>query len=426
MSYELIENKAIGEKYYKFTVDGLRVYVAPKKLSSTIYAVLGVDFGSADTMCIYNGVETELPSGIAHFLEHKMFENEDGSDAFEQFSLNGANANAYTAASKTCYMFSCTDNFESNLKLLLNVVTVPHFTKQSVEKEKSIINQEIRMYKDDPYWKMHFSLLEALYHKDTIKADPAGTENSVAVVTPQLLYDTHRMFYTAENMVLCVCGDVAPDEVEDIVRRYLKPLKKGNVKRVGCNEPKDICKKRVESFMDVAAPLFAIGIKCDDLQIGEERIQACAENEIILQLVFGKSGEFYNRCYEEGLLGDRFSADFSCERGTSYIMLCGSTPDPERLYLKTLEEIRHRKESFCTPEEFERAKKVCYASALDTFNSTEGTASALISFVFDGGDVLEYTDKLRNASYEAVKVRFCSAYDTERMAFSVIYDKEEE
>ncbi len=424
VAYELIENKAIGERYYRFCVNGLRIYVAPKKLSS-IYAVLGVDFGSSDMHYKQNGVEKTLPSGLAHFLEHKMFENEDGTDAFEQFSLNGANANAYTSASKTCYMFSCTDNFESNLGLLIKVVTLPHFTEASVNKEKPIINKEIRMYMDDPYWKMHFSLLDALYHNDPIKADPAGTEADVASVTPQLLYDTHRMFYTAENMVLCVCGDITCDEVERIVKASLPSLQANSAEKLCVYEPSSICKKSVSAAMDVAAPLFAIGIKCDPLPTGEERIQACAEQEIILQLVFGKSGEFYNRCYEEGLLGDRFSADYSSERSTAYIMLCGSTPQPDRLYELAMLEIQSRRDSFCTEEEFERAKKVCYASALDTFNSTEGTANALLGFVADGGDMLEYTEKLRSASYERVKARFLQDYDVTRSAFSVIYNKEE-
>lgn len=424
MSYNWIENKSIGEKYCTFTVNGLRVYVAPKKQSS-IYAVLGVDFGSADMKCRFEGETHSLPAGLAHFLEHKMFENADGTDAFEQFSVNGANANAYTSASKTCYMFSCTDNFESNLSLLLNVATVPHFTVESVEREKAIINKEIRMYMDEPYWKMHFSLLNALYHNNTVKVDPAGTEESVSGITPDVLYRAHRMFYTAENMVLCVCGDVMPEVVEALVKENTVASHNALATRISEEEPFEVNQRFAETEMDVAVPLFAVGIKCDTLPMGEERIKAGAENEVILQLIFGKSGSFYNSCYESGLLGDRFSADFSCERTSTFIMLCGSSPKPDVVCELVKEEINKRKQSFCTVEEFERAKKVCYASALDTFNSTEGTASALLSFVFDGGDVLKYTEMLRSVSYDDVKARFNSWYDTDRMASSIIRVKED-
>lgn len=424
MRIEKIENKAIGEVYYSFTSRGLRVLVAPKKLSSA-YAVLGVDLGSADIFCLDGEEKRTLPLGIAHFLEHKMFECEDGSDAFEQFSLNGANANAYTGASKTCYMFSCTENFEKNLSLLLTAVTTPHFTDSSVDKERLIINKEIQMYKDDPYWQLHFSLLNALYYGEGITADPAGTEETVAAITANDLYDLHRMFYTAENMLLCICGDVEVDTVRRVVESVqISPSRKA-ARLLKEDEPHGVRTYRVNSRAELAAPLFAIGIKCDELPFGDERIQACAENEIILQLVFGKSGDFYTRCYESGLIGDRFAADYCSERGATYIMLSGSSTDPDAVYNAVLSEIAARKKSFCTPEEFDRAKKVCYASALDSFGWTESTASALLSFAFDGGDALGYTEKLRNADMEKIAKRFAEAYDTDRTALSVIYNKEE-
>lgn len=424
MNIERIENKAIGETYYSFTSRGLRVLVAPKKLSSA-YAVLGVDFGSADIFYEEGGKRRTLPLGIAHFLEHKMFEREDGSDAFEQFSLNGANANAYTGASKTCYMFACTDNFESNLSLLLETVTVPHFTDESVDKERLIINKEIQMYKDDPYWQLHFSLLNALYYGEGIKADPAGTEETVAAITANDLYNLHRLFYTAENMLLCICGDVDVDTVRRVVESVQFGTNRKTAKLLKEAEPHGVCTRRVNGKAELAVPLFAIGIKCDELPFGDERIQACAENEIILQLVFGKSGDFYNRCYESGLIGDRFAADYCGERGVTYIMLSGSSSNPDAVYNAVLDEIAERKKTFCTAEEFDRAKKVCYASALDSFGWTESTASALLSFAFDGGDALGYTEKLRNADIDKTAKRFAETYDADRMAFSVIYNKEE-
>jgi len=417
-------NDNIGEQYTKFNVHGLDVYVIPKNLSTT-YAILGVDFGSADTAFECDGKPWTVPAGIAHFLEHKMFENEDGTDAFEQFSILGANANAYTAASRTCYMFSCTENFEKSLALLLQVVTRPHFTDESVNKERSIINQEIRMYMDDPYWRMYFGLLDAMYHTASIRTDPAGTEESISGITPKMLYDCHRMFYKGDNMALCVCGNVDAERVKEIAESAIGDLPLGIAKRLKEEEPEEVRVNRAESFMDIAVPLFSIGIKCPPTDTGRERILAAAENEILLQMVFGKSGSFYNDCYETGLLGDRFSAGFSCERGTSFVMISGSSPEPDKVFALAMEEIERCRADFCTKAEFERAKKVCYSTALDVYNSTDEIANAFLGFVFDGCDLLDYTETLRNADYESVKARFMKDYRTDRTAFSVVYPKED-
>ncbi len=420
---KLYENTALGEKYYKSTVKGMDVYVIPKQLS-TVYAAIAVDFGSSDTDFICNGKTVSLPAGTAHYLEHKMFDNPDGTDSFEAFSLLGANANAYTGASRTCYLFSCTENYEDSLKQLFKVVTKPYFTDATVEKERPIITQEIKMYMDDPYWKMHFGLLDALYHKDPIRTDPAGTEETIALVTPQLLYECHRSFYVPSNMVLCVCGDVAPESIFKIAEACLESAENTVTERLRPDEPAGIRTAKVSAASDVATPLFAVGIKCTPPKGGEELMRAEAENEIIVQAVFGKSGSFYNRCYESGILGDRFSSGYSNEAGAAYAMLYGSCNDPDTVCDLIKKELDDRRESFCTVEEFERAKKVCYSSTLDTYNSTEVIANAFLDFVFDGGDLLKYTDYLRNADYESVKQRFIKDYRSDRCAVSIVYCKE--
>ncbi len=420
---KLYENTALEEKYYKCNVNGLDVYVIPKQMS-TVYASIAVNFGSSDTQFVVDGKTVSLPAGTAHYLEHKMFDNPDGTDAFEQFSLLGANVNAYTASAKTCYLFSCTENFEECLRLLFGVVTKPVFSDASVEKERPIITQEIRMYMDDPYWKMHFALLDALYYNDPIRTDPAGTEETIAEITPELLYDCHRSFYTAENMALCVCGNVDPQKVADIAAECIKPSVAEKPLRLRPTEPAEIRTSRAENVLDVATPLFAVGIKCTPPQSGDELMRAEAENEIIVQAIFGKSGSFYNKCYESGLLGDRYSCGYSNEAGTALVMLYGSGNEPDRVYELIKEELDSRRDSFCTVEEFERAKKVCYSSALEAYNGTEDTANAFLGFVFDGGDFLRYTDFLRSAEYNSVKKRFGAEYRSDRSAISVIYGKE--
>lgn len=420
---ELYENISLGEKYYKANVGGLDVYVIPKKMS-TVYASVAVNFGSSDTEFVCGERRMKLPAGTAHFLEHKMFENPDGTDVFEQFSLLGANANAYTAAARTCYLFSCTDNFAQSLRLLLSLVTKPHFTEASVEKERPIIASEIRMYKDDPYWKMHFGLLNCLYCNDPIRIDPAGTEESIASITPELLYECHRNFYMAENMALCVCGDVEPTEVCNIAAEFFAANDAVKPIRVRPDEPAEICSAEFRTVFDVATPLFALGIKCKPPKDAEEFMRAEAENEIILQAIFGKSGTFYNHCYESGVLGDCFSSGYSTEAGCAFVMIYGRSDEPDRVRELIMKELSDRAEHFCTADEFERAKKVCYSAALDTYNSTEETANAFLGFALDGGDLLRYTDYLRAADYEQVKARFKETYNLEKTAFSVISGEE--
>lgn len=416
---KLYENKALGEKYYKTTVKGLDIYVIPKKMS-TVYASVAVNFGSSDTEFMCGDKRISLPEGTAHYLEHKMFENPDGTDVFEQFSLLGANANAYTAAAKTCYLFSCTDNFAPALRLLLKLVTTPHFTDESVEKERPIISSEIRMYKDDPYWKMHFGMLGGMYFKDPIRLDPAGSEESIAEITPQLLYDCHRTFYTPTNMALCVCGDVEVDTVAAIVDEVLESAEGEKPLRLRPEEPAEVKTPVVRATFDVATPLFTLGIKCPPPGTGETLMMAEAEHDVILQAIFGKSGSFYNHCYENGLLGDRFSSSFSAEAGCATVFFAGSSDKPEEVYRLILAELDSRADSFCTKEEFERAKKVCYSAALDTFSSTEETANAFLGFVFEGGDLLKYTDCLRNVDYDSAKARFKACYRKDKTVFSVI------
>lgn len=423
MSYSISENRAIGEKCFIMDVDGLRVVFAPKKFS-TACAVLCVNFGSYDLRCVGGGKEISLIPGIAHFLEHKMFENEDGSDAFTLLSQSGGDVNACTNDSNTLYVLFASENFEENLRLLLNKVSTPHFTDESVEKEKAIIKQELRMYKDDPYWENNFSLLKSLYHSECVRHDPVGTEESVSRITKEDLYEAYDLFYTARNMALCICGDFEPCEVEDMVRRCIKPRNVEAARIICPEEPSGIFSARSVSYMDVAAPLFAAGIKFGP-QAGASVAEAAAAQTIILQLVFGRSGAFYNECYEDGLLGEGFSTGYNYFRGGSYITLCGSSSEPERVLERIASEIESRKTGFCTESEFERAKKVCYSSAISSFGSVSGTAYSLANFIFEEQGAFEYIERLRGAKLEDIERRFKEDYDLSRMAFSVVYDREE-
>ena len=248
--YDLIEHES-----------GLSIYVFPKKLTST-YALFATKYGSIDNAFVENGTEITVPDGIAHFLEHKLFENEDGSDSFSRFSALGADANAYTSYQRTAYLFSCTENFEESLEELLRFVTTPHFTEASVKKEQGIIAEEIRMYEDSPWDRCQRLLLCALYHHHPVKKNICGSIKSIGEITPELLYRCHRAFYHPSNMALIVCGDVNAKQVTSIVDRVLpKKEKPHTLERILPKEPPTVAKKRMDCRMQVSKPLFYIGVK---------------------------------------------------------------------------------------------------------------------------------------------------------------------
>ena len=223
-NFEIFESSAVREKYYlHHHPSGLDIYLFPKKLTTT-YAVFGANYGSVDNTfkTSKDGDFITVPDGIAHFLEHKLFANEDGSDAFEHFSAFGADANAYTSFNKTAYLFSCTDNFEESLGELLDFVTHPYFTEDSVKKEIGIIAQEIKMYDDTPSDRCFYGMLEGMYEHHSIRRNICGSVDSISKITPKLLYDCYGTFYNLSNMALVISGDVELDTVIRIAPRRQK------------------------------------------------------------------------------------------------------------------------------------------------------------------------------------------------------------
>ena len=239
---------------------GLKIMVYPKPGYRSAYAVFGTRYGSVNTRFKADGELVSVPDGIAHFLEHKMFESEEG-DAFAKYAKTGASANAFTSFDQTCYLFSCTENFEKSFEILLDLVQSPYFTEQTVQKEQGIIGQEIRMYDDSPDWRVMVNLLNALYHNHPVKIDIAGTVESIAEITAEKLYQCYRAYYNLHNMVLCVAGNVDPGEVVKIADRKLKPVEKVTAENVFPQEPDGIVQERVEQRLAVAVPMFQLGFK---------------------------------------------------------------------------------------------------------------------------------------------------------------------
>lgn len=421
MSFKIFRNKVIGEKYY-YTKhkSGLDVYVIPKN-HGTGYAVFGTKFGSIDNHFKVNGEEVRVPDGIAHFLEHKMFENEDGVDTFKKYAKYGANANAYTSSDITVYLFSATSNLTENLEILLDFVSHPYFTKETVDKEQGIIGQEIRMYDDNPNWRLYFNMLRGLYKNHPVNIDTAGTVETIAEITAETLHKTYNAFYNLHNMALCVCANVKPEEVEAVCDKVLKKADEICVERIYPDEPLEAASAEICERMQVSKPMFAVGIK-DPVQFecGDALARKSAEMSIILKILFGKASDFYSKNYESGLINSSFSAGFDAHCAFSYSELSGTSDEPDKAYEEIKKEINRYKKKGIEEEEFLRAKRALYASSVRVFDSTDDIANSFLSYLFCGCNLLTESTYLDAVTLEDVNNRLLTAFPNEAFTLSKV------
>lgn len=423
---EIRENKRLGEKYY-YTKhsSGLDIYLFPKSFTTT-YAVFATKFGSLDREFAVMGEDapTVLPDGLAHFMEHKLFENEDGTDTFSRYAKFGGSANAYTSFDKTAYLFYATDNVKENLRVLLDFVRSPYFTKETVEKEQGIIGQEIKMYDDLPSWRVYFNMLSAMYNVHAVKRDIAGTVESIAEITPEMLHKAYKLFYNLSNMVLCISGNISMEDVLEVADEILTaPDKTPEVTLINPKEPLSLPMERIEQSLDVALPIYNIGLKLVHPETPHEKYKFFVENNILLSLLFDESSDFYGKLYDAGLINGKFGANYEAFRDIALVCISGSGEDPECVFEEIKNEINARRESFFTEEEFERAKKALYAAQLSCFDGTEPIVSTFLSLIFEGMDLLDLTDYIAAATYDDVKRCFENCYKTEYMTISTIVPK---
>ncbi len=422
MKPEIIEKtNAIGEKYY-YTKhkSGLDVYVTPKDFA-TSYAVFATKYGAIDNCFEIEGEEGlhEVPDGIAHYLEHKMFENEDGTDTFSRFAEYGANANAFTTPTLTAYLFSCTNHLYENLEILLDYVSKPYFTPENVEKERGIIGQEIKMYEDDPGSAIYYNLLEALYEKHQTRVNVAGTIDSIAKITPELLYDCYYTFYNFSNMTLCISGRAEPDKVLDLLDRILPEREQKTIIRHYHEEKAEVYKKRVSAEFEVAKPMFLLGIK--DIDISEDaeiRVKKAVTMDILVDMLFGDTSPFAIDVYESGLVN---CFDASCDHGhdSSKIFLEGETDDPEEVYSLFVSYLEETKKNGLSREDFDRVKRASYASYIKMFDSLR-LADRYTFMLHDGYDPFTYGDALKSVTFEDVSELFPKLFKEEYCAMSVV------
>ena len=426
-NFEIFESALLREKYYKYTHEsGLPVYIFPKKLSST-YAIFATHYGSINNVFSTDGGESfiEVPDGIAHFLEHKLFANEDGSDAFEHFSAIGADANAYTSFNKTAYLFSCTHDFESALGELIDFVTHPYFTEESVKKECGIIAQEIKMYDDHPSESCYYGMLGGLYKKHSIRCNICGSVESINQITPALLYDCYRAFYDMSNMVLIVCGDVTTDDVVKIADAHL-PKSSSKIKVIKdlsvFSEEPTAHLARVTRKMKVAKPIFNIGIKDTDIPKDPYvRLKKDAAMSILVEMLFCRAGKLYSELFEGELISPDLSYAYTMSKAFAFTSISGEANDPEAVISKIQEHIHSLIENGLSVADFERSKRVMYAEFVKEFDSTEIIANNLLAFIFEDANLFEYANTISSVTLEEVSDLLARSFKDEFFTMSCVF-----
>ncbi len=421
MDCRLIRNELLNEEYYDISHDsGLKIFVMEKPDYSGAYALFGTKYGSIDTCFKLKSEEsfTTVPEGIAHFLEHKLFESEE-LDAFERFAKTGANANAYTSFDRTCYLFQCSDNFEKNLEILLDFVKAPYFTEETVRKEQGIIGQEIRMYQDDPDWQVLFNLLRAVYHNNPVRIDIAGTIDSIAQINADLLYSCYNTFYNLSNMALCVVGNVKKDTVISIVDKVLKKEAPIEFEQIIPDEPDTVKESYTEQSFGVDICKFALGFKSNFKNNNVSARENLLMN-IALDIIGGKVSELYSQLMSEGIINPSFSFEFFSGRGFACPIFTGESIEPEKIRKAICDRIESIKKDGISQEDFDISLKRLYGLNILSFNDVDDIANNIIDAHFNGQGLFDSTELYRSITKQEVESIIAEHLNSENCCLSVV------
>ena len=416
-----IRNELLKDSYFEIDhSSGFKIFVYPKENYSSTYAVFGTKYGSIDTCFKKEGEKdfTEVPEGIAHFLEHKLFESEE-LDAFARYAKTGASANAYTSFDKTCYLFQCSGNFEASLEILLDFVSNPYFTEQTVQKEQGIIGQEIRMYEDEPGWESLFVLLRAMYHNHPVRIDIAGTVESISHITADLLYECYDTFYNPANMALAVAGNVTVEQVLEIADKMLKPKESKKVERKFQLEPESVVEKYAEKHLSVAMPIFAIGFK-ENVKTPSRTLKESMESGILLDIIAGPTSSLYEDLLKDNLINTTFDTEYFEGYGYSAHIFNGESKDPETVRERINAEITRVMNEGVDREAFNRIKKKHYGSLIMDFDNIDSISNSLISAYFNGEGLYDQLKLLESITAEDIDNRLKNAFSIENSSMSVI------
>ena len=415
----------IGEEVFRATLpNGLPVYIVPKKGFSRKYALFATRYGGMDMRFEKDGQWLDTPAGIAHYLEHKMFDTEEGN-ALQELAKNGAEPNAFTSNAITCYYFDATEKFYESLEILLSFVSVPYFTDESVQKEQGIIAQEIGMIEDNPEWQVYKQLMQALYHTSPARTPVAGSVESISHITAQTLYDCHKAFYTPANMCLVVVGDVKPERIIASANQIL-PAKSGPLIRrdYGAEEELTAAEHFVSAAMEVSMPTFLVGFKCPPQHGGEQQHRFTAIGELACDVLMGESSPLYARLYAEGFINGSFGAAFDLLPGASYVYAGGDSKDPQAVAEAILAEAQRLVGQGVDGDYYRRVVNANFGAALKALNSFESIAVSMAEGCFQGYDPYRFPEVYDSITVEDVLDFLRQNMTRDHMALSVITPKE--
>lgn len=422
---KLWSSKVKEEVYIEKLENGLTVMVIPKKGTEKKYVIWGTEFGSIDNHFYFDGNEVKVPDGIAHYLEHKLFEQENGRNSLDVLSSLGVDANAYTTNNHTAYLFEATDNFYEALDEFMDYVQNPYFTDENVEKERGIIGQEIMMYDDYVDWKVYMNAVKAMYKNNPINIDVAGTVDTIAQIDKDKLYTIYKAFYNPENMLLVVTGDFNVEKIIEEIKNRIKPSKENHItKRIYTEEPEEIVIDYIEDYKDISKPTFIIGYK--DKVDGQDQVKRDLGIEIICNILFGKSSRLYQRLYKEGLISNEFSYNYEYARNYAHILLQNSSNDPKKVAEELEKEIEFYLENGFDEKDFERIKNKIYGEYVKGYNNISNIADEFLIYHFKGINPFDFLDESAVIDKEYVESLFREVFKKDKKVLSIVFPKDEQ
>ncbi len=424
---KVIESSKIKEKaYIEELENGLKVIIIPKKNTKKKYVIWGTHFGSIDNHFIMpkTGEEVYIPDGVAHFLEHKMFEQPNGTNSLDTLMALGIDANAYTTNDHTAYLFECTNHFEEGLNELMDYVQHPYFTEENVEKEKGIIGQEINMYDDDPAWRLYMNAMDCMYEQNPIKIDIAGTIESISKITPDVLYKCYNTFYHPSNMTMVICGDFQPETmIEEVKKRLLPKENQGVIKRIYPSKENKIHKAFKNEKMEVSTPIFMMGYK-DHENIKEDRVKKHIAIEILLNMVIGKSSKTYQELYTDGLLLAQPDMDYEFSDQYAHILISGTSKNPQKVMEQMTQTVNKMLQNGIEEEHFERMRRKVYGDYVVEYNNVGNIARMFLADTMKKVQSFDYIEKFETVTKEYTEQILEEVFQEENKILSIIEPNE--
>ena len=416
---------ALSETVYRHTLpNGLPVVVVRRPGFTKKLAYFMTDFGSIHTHFTLDGVNYTVPDGIAHYLEHKMFDMPDG-EVTEKFAAMGAMVNAFTGYDMTAYYFSCTDHFDSCLELLLSFVSTPYFTESSVEKERGIIGQEIGMNEDNPENQIFEHLMNAMYQNHPVRNPILGTRQSIAQITPELLEKTHAAFYRPENMLLCVVGDVDPEQVCAIAQKVLPAKTAVQVSTPDSwQEQMQCCEPFVRNHMEVAMPMFQLGFKGEPLTKGAEAVRREIIGDLAAEALFGESSPLYLQMYEQGIIDSAFGGGLETIQGMTILTASGDSDHPEQVRDAIIQEAQRISKEGIPETDFLRMKRSALGRRIKDLDSFDSTCFRICAYHFSDYAYFDFPGLYQQIRMEDIQEFLQRVVTAQRCSLAVIYPKD--